>query len=79
MRTSGLVNNATISTKGKYRGLHKLTSIISMKNLWCSGVLSDNIRDEVGDCSDNLMAIAEKLDQTHTSVVIKKHGIVGMT
>ena len=25
-----------------------------MKNLWRNGVLSDDFRDEVGDCSDNL-------------------------
>ena len=78
-RTSGLVNNATISTKGTYIGLDKLKSIISMKNHWCSEVLSDNLRDEVGDCSDNLRAIKEKVDQTHTSVVINKHAIVAMT
>ena len=79
MRTSGLVNNTTISTKGTKRGLHKLKSIISTKNLWRSGVLSDDFGDEVGDCSDNLRVTAEKVDPTHTSIVINEHDIVAMT
>ena len=50
-----------------------------MKNLWHSRVLSDDFRDEVGDCSDNLKAITQKVDPTHTSIVINKHNIVAMT
>ena len=50
-----------------------------MKNLWRSGVLSDDFRDEVGDCSDYLKTIIEKVDPTHTSIVINEHDIVAMT
>ena len=50
-----------------------------MKNLWCSGVLSNDFCDEVGDCSDNLRAFAEKIDPTHTSIVINKYDVVAMT
>ena len=50
-----------------------------MQNLGHSGVLSDDFRDEVGGCSDNLRAIAEKVDPTHTSIAINKHDIVVMT
>ena len=71
LRTSGLVDNVTIRTKGTKRGLDKLKSIIDMKNLRCSGILSDNLRDEVGDRSDNLKVVAEKVDPTHMSVIIK--------
>ena len=58
-----------ISAKGTWRGLDKLKSVISTKNLWRSGVLSDNFYDEVGDCSDNLRAISKKVDPTYTSIV----------
>ena len=60
-------------------GLEKLKSVIPTKNIWHSGVLSDDFRDEVGDCSENLRAITEKIDPTHTSIVINKHDIVAMT
>ena len=56
------MDNATISTKGMKRGLDKLESVIDSKNLRCSRILSDNIYDEVGDCSDNLKAVAENVD-----------------
>ena len=75
VRTSGLVDNATISAKGTKSGLEKLESVISTKNLR----RSDNLYDEVGDYSDNLKAVAEKVDPTHTSVIIKKHNILTMT
>ena len=58
VRTSGMVDNVTISTKGTERGLDKLLSVIGMNNLRCSGILSDNFRDEVGDRSDNLRVVA---------------------
>ena len=61
MRTSCLVDNVTINTKGTKRGFHKLESIIGTKNLRRSGILSDNHRDEVGDNSDNLKAVVEKV------------------
>ena len=61
------------------RGLEKLEGVISKKKLRCSGILSDNFRDEVGDYSDNLKAVAKKVDLTHTSVIINKHNIVTMT
>ena len=54
--------------------MDKLKSIINTKNLWHSGVFSDNFRDEVVDCSDNLRAIAEKVDPTHTSIMKRKEG-----
>ena len=38
-----------------------------------------NLCDEVSDCSENLRAIVEKVDPTHTTVVINKHDIVAMT
>ena len=79
VKTSGLVNNVTINAKGTMRGLDKLTGIINMENLWHSGVLSGNLYDEVGDCSDNLRVIAQKVDPTHTSVVINNNDIVAMT
>ena len=50
-----------------------------MKNLWHSGILSDNLRDEVGDCNDNLKAVTEKVDPTHMGVIINKKNIVTMT
>ena len=50
-----------------------------MKNLWRSGVVSEDFLDEVGDCSENLRAIVEKVDPTHTSIVINEHDIVAMT
>ena len=59
--------------------MNKLESVISIKNLCCSGILSDNLCDEVGDLSDNLREIAEKVDPTHIGVVIYKHNIVVMT
>ena len=79
VRTSGQVDNATISSKGTKRGLDKLESIISTKNLRRSGILSDNLHDEMGDCSDNLKVVAEKVDPTHKSVIINKHNVVTMT
>ena len=39
----------SVSTKGTKRDLDKLESVISMKNLRRSGILSDNLHDEVGD------------------------------
>ena len=50
-----------------------------MENFWRIGVLSNDLCDEVGDCSDNLRAIAKKVDPSHTSIVINKHDIVAMT
>ena len=41
--------------------------------------ISDNLHHEVGDHSDNLRAIVEKIDPTHASEVIIKHNIVAMT
>ena len=79
VRTSGEVDNATISTKSTERGLYKLHSIIDTKNLRHREILSYNLRDKVRDCRDNLNAIIEKADPTYTSVVIKKHDIVAMT
>ena len=79
MRTSCLVDNVTVSTKGTKRGLDKLKSIIGMKNLRCNEILSDNIRDEKDDRSDNLSVVAERLDPIHTSVIINKHDIIMMT
>ena len=79
VRTSGLMDNATIIIKGLKRVLEKLKSIIRMKNLRRSRILSDNLRDEVGDYSDNLRVVVEKVDLTHTSVIINKHNIVTMT
>ena len=58
------MDNATISAKGTKRGLEKLKSVISTKNLKLSGILSDNLRDEVRDCGDNLRAVAKKVDPT---------------
>ena len=40
VRTSSLMDNATISAKGTKRGLDKLESVIRMKNLRCSRILS---------------------------------------
>ena len=77
--TSGLMGNATSSTKGTEKGLDKLNRVISTKNFRHSGILSDNLRDEEGDCSDNHRAVAKNIDPTHTSVIIKKHNIVTMT
>ena len=79
VRTSGLINNVTITTKGTKRGLDKLESVISTKNLRHSGILSYNLCDEVGDCSDNPKAVVEEVDQTHKSVIINKHNRVAMT
>ena len=79
VRTSGMVDNVTISTKGTERGLDKLLSVIGMNNLRCSGILSDNFRDEVGDRSDNLRVVVEKVDPTHMSVIINKHDILAVT
>ena len=58
MRKNGLVDSATIRAKGTKRGLDKVESVIGMKNLRRSGILSDNLHDEVGDCSDNLIEVA---------------------
>ena len=60
MRTSGLMDNSTIIIKGLKRVLEKFKSIIRMKNLRRSRILSDNHRDEVGDYSDNLRVVVEK-------------------
>ena len=76
--TSGMMDNFTISTKVMKRGLDKLESVINTKNLRCSGILSDNLHDEVGDCSDNFRIVVEKVDPTHLSVIISKHNIVRM-
>ena len=76
--TSGLVNNVTINTKGTKRGLEKLKSVFNTNNLRRSGILSDNLCDEVGDYSDNLKVIVEKVDRTHTSDFINKYDIVSM-
>ena len=43
-----------------------------MKNLRRSGILSDNFHDKVCDYSDNLIVVAEKVDQTHTRRVHQK-------
>ena len=59
--------------------MDKLESITSTKNLSCSGILSNYLRDEVGDYSDNLKVITKQVDPTHTSGVIKKHDIIAMT
>ena len=61
-----------VSTKGTKRGLDNLNSIINAKNLRHSGILSDNLRDKVGDHSENLKAVAEKVDPTHMNIIIKK-------
>ena len=66
MRTSGLVDNVMISTKGTDIGLDKLENVISMKNLKRGRILSDNFCDEVGYYGDNLRVVAKKLDPTHT-------------
>ena len=50
-----------------------------MKNLRHSGILRENLHDEVDDCSDNLKAVTEKVDPTHTSVIINKHNILTLT
>ena len=68
-----------LRTKGTKRVLEKLKSIIGTKNLRHSRILNDNLCDEVGDCSDNLRAIVEKVDPTHTSLIINKHNIVTIT
>ena len=62
VKTSGLVDNVTVRAKVMKKGLDKLESVISKKNLNHSRILSENLRDEVGDCSDNLKAVAEKVD-----------------
>ena len=79
VRTSGLMDNVTISTKGTKRGLDKLESIISTKNLRHSRILGYNLCDEVCDCSDNPKAVVEKVDRTLKSVIINKHNRVAMT
>ena len=79
MSASGLVDNVTIIAKGTQRGLEKLECVISLKNLRRSRILSDNLRDKVGDCSDNLKAVTKKVDLTHTSVIINKHNVVMVT
>ena len=73
------MDNATINTKGMKRGLDKLDSVISIKNLRDSRILSDKLSDEVSDCSNNLRAVAKKVDPTHTSLIINKHNMVTMT
>ena len=65
--------------KGSKRGLEKLKSIICTKNLRHRGILSDNLLGKVGECNDNLRAIVEKVEPTHTSVIINKHNILMMT
>ena len=70
VRKSGIVDNVMIHAKCMDRGLDRLESVIGMTNLWPIEILSDNFRDEVGDHSDNLKAIVEKVDPTHTVVVI---------
>ena len=74
-----MVDNATINVEGTKRGLDKLESVSGTENLRHSGILSNNLCDEVGDRSDNLKVIAEEVDSTHTSVVINKYYIVAMT
>ena len=54
-------------------------SVISTKNLKFSGILSNNLCDELDDCSDNLRAVIEKIYPTHMSVIINKHNIIKMT
>ena len=71
MRTSSQVDNVRVSTKGTKRSLDKLKSVIGTKNLRHSRILSDNLRDEMGDYSDNLKAVPVKVDPTYTSVVDK--------
>ena len=78
LRNSGLVDNTKINTKGTKRGLDKLERIIDMKYLKYSRILSENLRDGVGDHKDNLKAVAQKVDPTHKSVIINKHNIVAM-
>ena len=48
--------------KGTKRGLDKVESIIRLKNIRRSGILCDNIHDEIGDGIDNLTAVAKKVD-----------------
>ena len=79
VRTSGMMDNVMIITEGRDRSLNKLEGAIGMKNLRRSGILSDNLRDKVGDHSANFRAVVEKVDQTHTSVIINKHNIITMT
>ena len=73
-----MVDNVMVSTKGTKRGLDKLKSVIGMKNLRCNEILSDNIRDEKDDRTENLRVITEKVDPIHTSVTIDKQDIMTM-
>ena len=79
VRTSGLIDNATINIKGMKRVLDKLKSVIGTKNLRRGRILSDNLHDKVGDYSDNLRVVAEKVDPAHTSVFINRHNIITIT
>ena len=79
MRTSDILDNVMIITKGKKRGLDKLKSIIGTKNHWRSRILSDDFHDEVGDRSDNVRVIVDKVDPTCIGVIINKHDIVEIT
>ena len=74
-----MMDNAMIITKGTKKGLDKLKSDFDMKNLRRSEILSDNLCGEVGDCSDNLRVVVEKVDPTHMSVIMTKHNIITMT
>ena len=67
------MDNATISAKGTKRVLDKLENVINTNNLRRSEIFSDNLRDQVGDCSDNIRAVSKKVDPTHTSVIINNH------
>ena len=68
-----------IITKVTERGLDKLESVITTKNLRHNRILSDNLCDEVGDRIDNLRVVVEKVDPTHPNIIINKHNIVTMT
>ena len=67
VRASGVKDIVMIHEKGMDRGLDKLKSVIGIKDIWKSRILSDKGHDEVGNHSDNLNAIIEKVDPTQTS------------
>ena len=73
------MDNATVSTKGKERGLEKLESVIRRKNLRHNTILSDNLFNQVGDSNHNLRVIADKVDPTHMSVIFNNHDIIEIT
>ena len=73
-----MVDNGTIITEDTKRGLEKLESFIDTNNLRHCGILSKNLHDELGDRSDNLRVVVEKVDPIHMNIVINKHDIVAI-